>query len=344
MDKVILRLLRKNIFKKNKLFSKKQGFVRVGTDGDSVVGMTLVTDGLSGGAMPPAELPVLAFRDCTRLPFSVLMAQSCNTVDVVLPANVFGARPGDVYDMTVNLPLGLCPSAALPLAIVGTPVYSQEPLVPAVCDNGVVQQLEFLGDWFVRIAGPSGAGDTSPVLTRQPAMTTTPLSQTLDQCDAVVRVGSSFTMQRCKRALVSVSSPNLAGTRQFSIRHDNPRSIQTCNIVAQRQFAVVAEPTVVSASPQSICLGGANANITVTGSFDTINGLSPVIQIGGVSFPSREARGCGAVNAVGVASCTTIETRIDPTLAGGLSAGPLDIVVAVTPQVFLRNKQRVYTH
>jgi hypothetical protein len=74
------------------------------------------------------------------------------------------------------------------------------------------------------------------------------------------------------------------------------------------------------------CVIEINSNLSSSSSFF-------FFLLGNVAFPTREARGCTMPNGAGVSSCSQIETFIDPTLAGGLLAGPLDIVVSVTAQV-----------
>jgi hypothetical protein len=175
---------------------------------------------------------------------------------------------------------GLFRYIACACCVVSLQLNSQEPLTPALCDQATAQDLTFEGDWFIKwsCAAMSGQQTQAEVLLSSGGQRA--VSSRLEQCGASVRIDASHCYERCARSVVSVQSSVIGASPTFSIRHTHPATLSACTITAQATFAVIPAPRADSALPMSICLGGANSNITVSGLFGVINGVPPVIRIG----------------------------------------------------------------
>jgi hypothetical protein len=296
----------------------------------------------SRGMATPIVLPAVALEGCTPLAHKQRTLNVCTRMTVTL-ATASALKQTDirVYDVAALLPgqqtaTPACQSTPLKVVVVPSIAFTAQPLVPAICGSGT-QTLEFESKEFVRLAGVSGTAsltvELQPLAAGSPSGAPLSPSVVLSQCDSPVALYGAYSYTACRVATVSVVPAQLGAQRQFRLTHVHPTQLGT-RTAAAGVYTIVAQPTVTSATPNSICIGSSGVTLQLTGQFDTVNGVAPFLSLNGNDFPQRTPSGCSSADANGVARCTSLQTTLDAALAATVPAGPLDIRVAVTNECF----------
>lgn len=249
---------------------------------------------------------------CGAIEGTLLPAQSCTTLTVVVPAGTL--TPG-VHDVSVENPdpAGCVTEEAITIAVVPPP--SLVSVVPdLVCLDEGDRSLTLSGSGFVVVDG---------VL---PTVSVGGVAVTTDSAAGCAPIaGTTLDAESCDTLNVTVPGGLLApGAYPVVVGNPDPAGCSSTELVT---VAVVPEPTVSAVAPDLFCADGGAVTLTIDGTGFVRAGTDlPIVHFGATTVVASGVSGCAAIagTLLDAESCTSLTVTVAP---GAVPPGTHDLVV-----------------